>query len=77
MENPFKEIKEKENWTYRELALMAGISQSAVYHTVTGTREHPNVKLVETYAAKGYDRGKLRERYQQFRQERRKELLEV
>lgn len=73
--SPVEEIKEDEGFTIAEFAQACGLSTGAAIHAIKAETKELNPKVLDTLVELGYDRQKLKKDYQEYREERQKELL--
>lgn len=76
MKNPIQEIRKKHDWSIQELASVAGISFTATYNCLTGTTQGINEKILEVLTKLGYEPDEIKVEYQEFREEKKQELLQ-
>jgi len=75
MQNPIRKIKEEKGFTYQELCSLAGVSQSTVYKHLSGSKKSISDKILTVIKAMNYDPEQVKREYQEFRENRQKELL--
>jgi len=75
MINPIKRIKEKNNWTLQEMALICNISSSSVYKNLEGSYFNITNRILNTFKEMGYNTEKIKKEYAAFREAKRKEKL--
>ena len=76
MKNPIQEIKEKNGWSIQELASVTGLSFSASYNCLTGNTQNINQRILETLEQLGYNPEEIKVKYQEFRENKQKELMQ-
>jgi predicted transcriptional regulator len=75
MENPLKELMQENDWTYSDLIVIADVCESTIYKNLKGSRATVSSKILDLVDELGQDREVFKNKYQQFRNEKRKELL--
>lgn len=76
MKSPLEKIQDGKNWSAQDLALAAGVASRTAYKNINAENKELNPKILDALAELGYNREKLKEDYQEYREHKRKELLE-
>lgn len=76
MKSPLEKIQDEKNWSAQDLALAAGVASRTAYKNINAENKELNPKILDALAELGYDREKLKKKYQDYREHKRKELLE-
>ncbi|MCF8012581.1 MAG: LacI family DNA-binding transcriptional regulator [Clostridiales bacterium] len=73
--SPIEQIKDEKDWTIQDLAILADVSSSTAYKAIKAEHRKINRKVLAALAEAGYDPEELKEKYQSFREQKRKELI--
>lgn len=76
MKNPISEIKEEQNYTLNELAIACDVSRSSICSLIKAEQKSIPDSVLDTLEVLGYDRSELKEQYNDFRQQKRRDLLQ-
>ena len=75
MENPLKELMQEKGWTYSDVIVAADTCETTIYKHLQGSMTEPSEKILKVIDELGQDREVFKNRHQQFRDEKRKEIL--
>jgi len=75
MKCPIEKIKNENDWTIQDVAILADISSTAAYRTIKGESREINPSVLKALQVKGYDTEELKANYREYRQKRREKLL--
>lgn len=76
MKCPIERIKNENDWTIQDMAIMADVSGTAAYRTIKGESREINAKILKALQEAGYDPEELKAEYREYRKMRRRELIE-
>ncbi|MFW5991670.1 MAG: hypothetical protein ACOCQN_00580 [Halanaerobiaceae bacterium] len=76
MRNPLQKIKEKNGWSIREFASVAGMSFTATYNCLNGNTQKINQRILKAVEQMGYDPEEIKKEYQEYREAKQQELMQ-
>jgi len=76
MKNPINKVKEENNLTLEEFAIIAGVSQSTIYKNIQGSNRTVNQNILKACEELGYNPNKIEKRFQDFKEFKKRELLQ-
>lgn len=75
MKNPLKRIKENNNWSIQDMAVVTDTSSSSVYKNLQGSNFKITKRILDTLEEMGHNREKVKKEYAKFRKEKKREKL--
>ncbi len=76
MKGPIEQAREELGLTIQELAIMADVSDTTVYRNLKAEARTVSPKILEALGKAGYDPGRLKRGYEEYRKEKQRELIE-
>lgn len=75
MKNPIKKIKEKEDITLQQFAIISDVSSSTIYKLVEGSTIKISSKVLQACKELGYDPEEIKREYREFRKDKKQKIL--
>lgn len=75
MKNPIEKIKNEQDFTLNEFAIACDVSRSSICSLIKGEKNSISDSVLDTLEVLGYDRSEIQEQYNNYRQQKRRELL--
>lgn len=75
MENPLKKLMQEKDWTYSDVIVVTDTCETTIYKHLQGSMTEPSEKILKVVDELGQDREVFKNKYQQFRNEKRKAIL--
>ncbi|MFN2363588.1 MAG: hypothetical protein ABR596_04750 [Halarsenatibacteraceae bacterium] len=77
MRNPVRKISQENDWSASELSLISDLSPSCIYQNLSGANREVSPELLVAFEEAGYDPEKIQAEYQEYRRQKRLEMLKV
>ena len=76
MDNPIRTIKQEQGWISDEFAIACDVSISTIEHLLSAEQKSLPHSVLSTLEVLGYNKNDLKEDYRDYREYKRRELLQ-